>query len=147
MLYYEDMVPGGTLTGATFLVDEAEMVAFAERWDPVPFHIDKKAGEKAFGSLTAPGVFVLAIKQHLIHRLEETHAIIASIGYDEVRFHHPVRPGDALTLKLEWVDRRVSQSKPDRGIVTLRLSLENQDAAVVMSHLDTILVHRREPAS
>jgi acyl dehydratase len=143
MLYYEDMVPGETLTGATFVVDEKEMVEFAQRWDPVPFHVDRRAGEAAFGSLTAPGIFVLAVKQHLIHQLDEKHAVIASLGYDDVRFHHPVRPGDAVTLLLEWVDRRVSQSKPDRGVVTLRLGLTNQDATLVMSHLDTILVRRR----
>ena len=47
MLYYEDMVPGETLTGATFVVDEKEMVEFAQRWDPVPFHVDRRAGEAA----------------------------------------------------------------------------------------------------
>jgi acyl dehydratase len=88
----------------------------------------------------------LALKQRLIHQLPERHAVIASFGYDEVRFHEPIRPGDTLTLVLEWLERRESTSKADRGIVTVRLSLLNQKRATAMSHVDTILVRRRECA-
>ena len=85
------------------------------------------------------------MKQRLIHQLPE-HAVIASFGYDEVRFHHPLRPGDEVHLRYEFVETRPSSSKPDRGIVTVRLSLvRNDDDEVVMSHLDTILVRRRVP--
>ena len=143
MLYYEDMVPGETIEGPSFELDRQEMVAFAKIWDPLPFHVDETAAEKAFGGLTAPGVYVLAIKQRLIHELDDEHAVIASLGYDEVRFHRPVRPGDTVSLRVEWVDRRPSTSKPDRGIVTIRFSLANQQGEVVMSHLDTVLVRRR----
>lgn len=72
--------------------------------------------------------------------------MIASFGYDEVRFHEPVRPGDTLTLVPEWLERRESTSKADRGIVTVRFSLLNQKRATVMSHVDTILVRCRECA-
>lgn len=141
--YYEDMIVGETLVGPSYLVERDELVEFARKWDPLPFHVDEEAGRKAFGSLTAPGTYVLAIKQALIHRLPERHAVIASSGYDEVRFHEPVRPGDTLTLLREWVSKRESASKPDRGVVTLRLSLNNQHGRTAMSHLDTILVRRR----
>lgn len=147
MLFYEDMTPGDSLTGPACVVDRDEMVAFAHRWDPMPFHVDEAAGQAAFGSLTAPGVFVLALKQRLIHQLPEPQAVIASMGYDEVRFHAPVRPGDTLSLKFEWVSRRESQSRPDRGVVVLRLSLVNQAGVTVMSHLDTVLVRRRPAAA
>ncbi len=80
-------------------------------------------------------------------RLPERHAVIASSGYDEVRFHEPVRPGDRLTLVREWVGKRESNSKPDRGVVTWRLSLVNQSGQTAMSHLDTILVRRRPPGA
>jgi acyl dehydratase len=146
MVFYEDMHPGQQVVGPSIVVDKAEMVAFATRWDPVPFHIDEEAGKAAFGGLTAPGIYVLALKQRLIHQLPEPHAVIASFGYDEVRFHAPVRPGDTLTLVLEWLTRRASQSKGDRGIVTVRFSRINQTGTTVMSHIDTILVRRRECA-
>ena len=72
--------------------------------------------------------------------------MIASFGYDEVRFHHPLRPGDEVHLRYEVVETRASSSKSDRGIATVRLSLvRNDDDEVVMSHLDTILVRRRVP--
>jgi acyl dehydratase len=84
------------------------------------------------------------VKQRLVHRLPPQ-AVIASLGYDEVRFHAPLRPGDTVVLKQEWVSRRLSSSRPDRGIVTIRFSLVNQAGVTVMSHLDTVLVKRREP--
>jgi acyl dehydratase len=144
------MHPGRKVVGPSTVVDKAEMVAFATIWDPFPFHIDEEAGKAAFGGLTAPGIYVLALKQRLIHQLrEQLHeqsAVLASLGYDEVRFHAPVRPGDTLTLVREWLTRRVSQSKGDRGIVTVRVSLVNQSETTVMSYVDILLVRRREGA-
>jgi acyl dehydratase len=145
MLFYEDMTPGEPITSPTVMVDRDEMVAFAKRWDPMPFHVDEAAGRAAFGGITAPGLFVLAIKQQLIHQLPNKHAVIASLGYDELRFHAPVRPNDRLHLKFECISRRESRTKADRGVVTVRLSLVNQSEVTVMSHLDTILVRRRNP--
>ncbi len=145
MLFYEDMTPGDTITSPTATVDRGEMIEFAKRWDPMPFHVDDEAGKAAFGGITAPGLFVLAIKQRLIHQLPDQHAVIASLGYDELRFHAPVRPDDTLQLKFECLTRRESKSKPDRGVVTVRMSLINQSEVTVMSHLDTILVRRRNP--
>jgi acyl dehydratase len=133
VIFYEDMVPGTGLEVPGVPVDEAEMVEFARQWDPMPFHTD--------GS-SAPGIYILAFKQRLLHQLPQM-AVLASFGYDEVRFHEPVRPGDALSLSVEWVNRRESTSKPHAGIVTLRFALHNQNKAVVLSHLDTILVRRR----
>jgi acyl dehydratase len=133
VIFYEDMVPGTGLSVPGGPVDEAEMVGFARQWDPMPFHTD--------GS-SAPGIYILAFKQRLLHQLPKM-AVLASFGYDEVRFHEPVKPGDTLSLTVEWVSRRESTSKPHTGIVTLRLSLLNQRNAVVLSHLDSVLVRRR----
>ena len=144
LIYYEDMVPQTKIIGPSVIVDKSEMVAFAKIWDPVPIHVDEAAGKAAFGSLTASGVYILSLKQRLLHRMERIAAVIASLGYDEVRFHQPVRPGDELTLVVEWVEKSLSNSKKDRGIVVHRLSLVNQHADVVMSHLDTILVRLRD---
>jgi acyl dehydratase len=139
MLYFEDIQIDTVVWGPSFTVDRDELVAFAKRWDPNPFHVD----DSTPGGVTAPGVFVLAIKQKLVHELPDVIAIIASLGYDEVRFHEPVRANDTLRLKYEWLTKRESASKPDRGVVQIRLTLVNQRDAPVMSHLDTILVRRR----
>ncbi len=142
MLFFDDMVSGQHLTSLHHVVDVDEMKAFARQWDPLPIHIDEEAGKKAFGSLTAPGLYVLAIKQRLIHSMPKM-SVIASLGYDEVRFHLPLRPGDSVVLRQECLDCRPSKSKPDRGVVALKFSLINQNNETVMSHLDTILVNRR----
>jgi acyl dehydratase len=143
VLYFEDIDTPGTTRGPSAIVDKTEMPEFARTWDPVPFHVDEAAGNAAFGSLTAPGVFVLAFKQRLIHRLDVFPALIASLGYDEVRFLEPVRPGDELTLVIDWVEKRLSKSRNDRGVLVQRFSLVNQKDEVAMSHLDTILVRTR----
>jgi acyl dehydratase len=88
---------------------------------------------------------MLAVKQRLVHSLPPQ-AVIASLGYDEVRFKEPLRPGDTVFLKQLWESRRPSGSKTDRGIVTLRFSLVNQSGAIVLTHLDTVLVRRRQAA-
>jgi len=90
VVFYEDMTPGQKVAGPGIVVDKAEMVAFASIWDPLPFHIHEEAGRASFGGLTAPGIYVLALKERLIHQLPEQHAVIASLGYDEVRFHELV---------------------------------------------------------
>lgn len=141
-LFFEDMEPGQSLSSRPEQISQQELVAFAKAWDPLPIHVDEAIGVKVFGSLTAPGLYMLAIKQLLIHTLPVQN-VIASLGYDEVRFHAPLRPGDTVTLRQDWVSRRASNSKPDRGIVVLRFSLINQDGTTVMSHLDTVLVMRR----
>lgn len=143
MIHFEDMIVGHCMTSETVVVDRDEMVAFAKQWDPLPIHVESEVAVR-HGGLTAPGLFILAVKQRLIHQLPEQ-AVIASFGYDEVRFHHPLRPGDEVHLRYELVGTRPSSSKPDRGIVTVRLSLVRKDGEVVMSHLDTILVRRRIP--
>jgi acyl dehydratase len=137
------MLAGEHMTSSAVVVDHDEMVDFARRWDPLPIHVDDEVAAD-HGGLSAPGLFVLAVKQRLIHQLPP-HAVIASFGYDEVRFHQPLRPGDEVHLRYEFVESRPSSSKPDRGIVTVRLSLFKSDDGMVMSHLDTILVRRRAP--
>ena len=144
MMYFEDIQPGEVVHGPTFTIDRDEMVEFAKRWDPQPFHIDDEAGNAAFGGITAPGVFLLAVKIRLLHQLPEPLAVIAGLGYDELRFHAPARPGDELQLRQEWLDKRESASKPDRGIANSRVSLVNQDGVTVLSHLDSVLLRRRD---
>ena len=107
-------------------------------------HTDK-AYAAQHGGLTAPGIYLLAVKLRLVHTLPLRNTVIASTGYDEVRFHRPARPGDALRLKVEWLDKRRSRSKPDRGIVSGRYSLINAAGEVVMSNIDTVLMRLRDP--
>jgi acyl dehydratase len=141
-IFFEDAIPGTAIEAGPYVIPEHELVAFASAWDPLPIHVDM-AFAMQHGGLTAPGIYLLAIKMRLVHSLPLRETVIASFGYDEVRFHRPARPGDALILELKWTEKRVSRSKPDRGIVTGRYSLINAAGEVVMSHLDTVLMRLR----
>jgi acyl dehydratase len=145
-IYFEDVVPGTVLRAGPYLIPERELVDFAATWDPLPIHVDKAFALK-HGGLTAPGIYLLAIKMRLVHLLPFRRTVIATFGYDELRFLRPAHPGDALTLELTWRDKRRSQSKPDRGIVTGYYALTNPAGETVMSHLDTILMRLRDPSS
>jgi acyl dehydratase len=143
-IYFEDVVPGAALHAGPYVIPEQELMTFAATWDPLPIHVDK-AYAMTQGGLTAPGIYLLAVKLRLVHTLPLQRTVIASVGYDEVRFFRPVHPGAALTLELKWTDKRRSRSKPDRGIVTGRYSLINAAGEVVMSNLDTVLMRLRNP--
>jgi acyl dehydratase len=143
-IFFEDVIIGNSLHAGPYTIPADELVVFASAWDPMPMHIDSAAAAKS-GGLTAPGVYLFAIKMRLVHRLPLRRTVIASVGYDEVRFPRPAHPGDALTLELQWTDKRRSRSKPDRGVVTGRYSLINAAGETIMSHLDTVLMRLRNP--
>lgn len=145
-IFFEDVTPGATLHAGPYLIPENELVSFAGTWDPLPIHVDK-AFAAEHGGLTAPGIYLLAIKMRLVHSLPVQRSVIATVGYDEVRFHRAAFPGDQLSLELKWTAKRRSRSKPDRGIVTGRYSLINAANELVMSHLDTVLMKLRSPAA
>ena len=140
-LFFEDLQPEWRLSAGSFYVNSQEMRDFALKWDPLPQHIDDAAAGR--GGITAPGLYMFAIKMALIGKMPTPFAVIASGGYDEVRFTAPIRAGDVVSLLIETVEARASKSKQDRGIVTLRLSLINHTGVVCMTHLDTIFVLRR----
>ena len=142
--YFEDVVVGATVTAGPYRVTRDEMVAFARKWDPFPFHVDEAAGrDSIYGGLIASGEYTMAVKQALIHRLGGNEALIGSMGYDELRYLGPVRPDDRLTLSMECTDKRVSRSKPDRGIVKYKVTLTNQDEEPVLSYTDIVLLAKR----
>lgn len=143
-IYFEDIVVGVTLHAGPYIIPEQELVAFAAAWDPLPIHIDKAYASR-HGGLTAPSSYLFAIKMRLVHTFPLRHSVIAAVGYDKVRFLHPAHPGDALTLELTWVDKRLSRSKPDRGVVTGRYSLHNAAGVLITTHLDTVLMRLRTP--
>ena len=143
-IYFEDVVVGSKLQAGPYVIPEPELVAFAAAWDPLPIHLDKSYAAQ-HGGLTAPGTYLLAVKLRLIHTLPFQRTVIASVGYDEVRFLRPVPPGEALTLQIEWTDKRRSKSKPDRGLVTGRYVLRNAAGEAVLSQLDTIMMRLRDP--
>jgi acyl dehydratase len=143
-MYFEDFRVGEQTTSGPHVVTKEEIVAFARQWDPQPFHVDEvAAGASAFGGLTASGCHVISITVSLIMRRDVRVAVLAALGWDEVRFLAPVRPGDDISIVHECLEARASQSKPDRGVVKNRITAVTADAKPVLSYVDTILVAKR----
>ena len=143
--YFEDAVVGAMVSAGPYHVNKDEMVAFARKWDPFPFHINEAAGrESIYGGLIASGEYTLAVKQALIHMLGSNEGLIGSMGFDELRYLSPVRADDRLTLSLECIEKRVSRSNPDRGIVKYRVTLTNQHGEPVLSYVVIVLLAKHK---
>jgi acyl dehydratase len=133
--YFEDDVPGAVYEYGYAGVSEADIVAFAGRFDPQPIHVDAQFADGGpFGGLIASGWHTAGIAMRLIvdHYLSRV-ASLASPGVDELRWPTPVRPGDSLRLRTTILETRHSRSKPDRGLVRTRAELLNQDDQIVLS--------------
>lgn len=142
--WYEDMTVGDTDIIGEYPVEEDEMVAFAEKWDPFPFHVDREAAEKSIhGALIASGEYSMAIKQKLLHIKGVPPGVMASLGYDEFRYLGPVHAGDRLSIALEVLEKRSSNSKPDRGIVRVRTTLRNQGGKDLLTYIDNVLIAKK----
>jgi acyl dehydratase len=138
---YEDAIIGEPHKLGSCRLEADEIKAFAKRWDPMPFHIDEDlAAASPFGGLTASGTHLLAIRIGLLQRPGINQNVLASFGYEEVKFLQPARVGDTLTLFVECVWKRESESRPGHGMTKWRHTLENQDDEIVLSMLDTILI-------
>jgi len=133
--FFEDFQPGEVLEFGDYLITEDEIIDFAKRYDPQPFHVDHQAAEQSiYGGLIASGWMTAAIVMRmLVDHFIAPASSMGSPGVDEIRWPKPVRPGDRLKLRITVVETRRSQSKPDRGIVQLQQEAINQDGETVMS--------------
>jgi acyl dehydratase len=146
--YFEDFRPGEVIEFGDYLVTEEEIVDFARRYDPQPFHVDRKAAaESIYGGLIASGWMTGSIMMRLLvdHFIAPASSM-GSPGVDEVRWSRPVRPGDRLHVRVTIVDTKRSQSKPDRGIVQVQQEMINQQGDTVMSLRGMSLAKCRTPA-
>lgn len=144
-VYFEDVLAGVTRTKAiVYQVTREEIIEFARRWDPRPFHLsDSAAAASVFGELVACTAHIFSILSWFGTHGSNRVAALAALGFDELRIHSPVRPGDILSCSSKWLDKRESKSKPDRGICRTQLMLSNQDGKVVFSIISTVLVAKR----
>lgn len=145
MQYYEDLEIGAVEESGEYHVTKEEIVEFAERYDPQPFHVDEEtAGASPFGGLVASGWHTASICMRLLvdGPLRER-ASMGARGVDELRWKQPVRPGDTLSIRTELLEKRVSESDPRRGYVDSRLEGINQDGDVVISWIAHGMIERR----
>ena len=146
MQYFEDIEIGGPRqypTGYTLTVEN--ITGFCREWDPLPFHLDEEVARNTpMGRLFTSAAHLVCIALKLGHSAQDAPtAVIAGLGWDEVRFHRPGFAGDTLYLRGSVLDKRVSVSRPERGIVTNLMELVNQDGERVASYQVSTLVARR----
>lgn len=127
--YFEDTEVGEVYElDGRYEVTEEEVVEFAEKYDPQPFHLDPEAAkESIFGELAASGWHTASMCMRLlVDGFLEPETSMGARGVDELRWKRPVYPGDTLRVEVEIVDKRVSESRPEMGHVRTKMTGYNQ---------------------
>lgn len=150
MKYYEDMVVGTkTRSSRAYKVTREEVIEFASKYDPQPFHLDDEAAAKThFGRLSASGWHTGAMAMRLMvegWKDQEPTAGLGSPGIDELRWVKPVFPGDELTVEMELIGKRRMKSRRDMGLSKSRQTVLNQHGEVVMTMISNGLIQVRNP--
>jgi acyl dehydratase len=133
--FFEDYRIGEVHEFGDYLVTEQEIIEFARKYDPQPFHTDPQAARDThFGGLVASGWLTGSIAMRLLvdHYISAC-ASMGSPGIDELRWLKPVRPGDRLRVRIRAERARRSHSKPDRGVVYSFMEVLNQQGETVMT--------------
>ncbi len=147
MQYFEDIAVGSKARFGDYAVTRAEVVAFAEKYDPQPFHLsDEAAAQTHFGRLSASGWHTCAMTMAMLvaHLKANEQAGLGSPGIDELRWLKPVYPGDRLRCETEVLEKRRSASRPEMGIFKSRMSVFTQDDVMVMTFVSNGLVETRD---
>jgi acyl dehydratase len=134
-LYFEDLTPGRVFDLGTTVVDRDEMLAFARRFDPQPFHVDDDAGKASiFGALAASGWFTASLwMRAYADGVLARASSLGSPGGEEIAWPAPVFAGDELRASVEVVEARRSRTRPTLGLVKLRAWLHRGDEVVYRS--------------
>jgi acyl dehydratase len=145
--YWEDFYAGQVREIGGYSLTEEEIIEFARKYDPQPFHTDKdKARQSPFGGLIASGWQTASMAMRMLCDLYLLDAAsLGSPGVDEVRWVKPVRPGDTLRLKTTVLEARASNSRPDMGTVRSRSEIYNQHGELVMHMSGVGIFRRRSP--
>jgi len=144
--YFEDFVVGRVeRPNGRVRVEKDEIIAFAKKFDPQPFHLDDEAGRKSiFGRLVASGWHTAAATMSLVASSEYRAASgTIGLGFDGLRWPIPVYPGDELRIETEVIEMRPSKSRPDRGLMKIRTRTLNQNGEVVQELIADAMVPRR----
>ena len=147
--YLDDFAVGQVFRSGRIRVEADRIKSFAAEFDPQPFHLDPEAATHTFfRGLVASGWHTAALTMRLLadSELKPAGGIIG-LGFEELRWPRPVRPGDELSLQTEVLEVRPSQSRPEQGLIKIRVTTLNQTGEAVLTQVGTLLVRRRASAS
>lgn len=143
MKYYEDIELGVTQKFGHYAVTREEVIEFASKYDPQPFHLDDAAAAAThFGRLSASGWHTAAMTMRMMVDNLKAHkqASLGSPGLQNLQWKIPVFPGDILRCESETLTKRQSESRPEMGIMTAHVRTYNQDDKLVMSMETSALI-------
>lgn len=148
-IHWEDFEPGEVREFGALTLQRDEIVDFACRFDPQPFHVDEAAArESPYGGLIASGWHTCALAMRMMcdeYLLDA--ASLGSPGLESLRWTAPVRPGDTLRMRLTVLAKRVMQSRPGVGLVDTRWELFNQRDERVLEMRGWGMFARRTPGA
>ena len=146
MKYFEDFAVGERTEFGHYDVTREEVLEFARKYDPQPFHLSDEAAAKThFGRMSASGWHTAAMTMAVIarHVVADQQSSLGSPGIDELRWLKPVYPGDRLTVSGEILEMTPSRSKPHIGTLRTRTNVTNQDGVAVMRYDSIVMLQRR----
>jgi acyl dehydratase len=146
MIYLEDLAVGETTHFGDYAVTREEVIEFARKYDPQPFHLSDEAAAKThFGRLAASGWHTCAMTMAVIarHVVDTEQAGLGSPGIDELRWLKPVYPGDTISVSGKIVEVRPSRSKPEIGSFRTEMKVSNQLGEPVLTFTSIVLMKRR----
>ena len=149
MIYFEDLEVGAETDFGTYEVTREEVLDFARKYDPQPFHLsDEEAAKTHFGRIAASGWHTAAMTMAVIARHVVAHeqAGLGSPGIDELRWKKPVYPGDTLHVRGQILEKTPSRSKPEIGSFRTETTVTNQTGETVMTFISIVLIRRRPDA-
>ena len=136
LIYFEDLEVGTRSSFGRYEVTREEVLEFAGKYDPQPFHLsDEAAAQTHFGRISASGWHTCAMVMRMLvdNLTRNRQAGLGSPGQDELRWHKPVYPGDVLRVETELLEKTRSRSRPEMGSMKSKVRVYNQDDQLVMS--------------
>lgn len=146
MQYFEDLEVGAKQAFGSYRVTREEVIDFASKYDPQPFHLsDEAAAATHFGRLSASGWHTCSMAMAMAVKNLKTNrqAGLGSPGIDELKWLKPVYPGDTLRVETEILEKRASATRPEMGIFKSRMTVFNQDDVAVMAMVSNGLIATR----
>ena len=147
MQYFEDLEIGAETYFGSYDVTREEVIEFARKYDPQPFHLsDEEAAKTHFGRIAASGWHTCAMTMAVIARyvVNDRQAGLGSPGVDELRWLKPVYPGDRLSVRGTVIEKTPSRSKPHIGTIRTKTVVSNQDGVDVMSFTSIVMMQRSD---
>ena len=145
-LTFEDFTPGHFGRFGPRRVTREEILAFAAEFDPQPMHLDEKAAQRSMlKGLSGSGWHLCSVMMSLLFDgfIGRT-ASLGSPGVNELRWLAPLRPDDELTIDVDVAEARLSKSRPETGIVTVKSVVRNAAGQVLCEMVSPLIIKRRD---